>query len=93
MREIAEEWELPFPYLWDETQQIARAYGAVCTPDLYLFDQDRELAYRGRLDDNWKQPEKVTSRDLRDAIDAVLQGEAPSPDQKPAMGCSIKWKV
>ena len=93
MKEIADEYEFPFPYLWDETQEVAEAYEAVCTPDLYLFDGERHLSYRGRLDDNWKDPDLVTSRDLKDAIDAVLAGDVPDTDQKPSMGCSIKWKT
>lgn len=81
-----------FPYLIDETQEVAKAYGAVCTPEFYLADGERKLVYHGRLDDNWKEPEKVKHRELRDAIEAVLAGGKPSEDQKPSMGCSIKWK-
>ena len=81
-----------FPYLIDETQEIAKAYGAVCTPDLYVYDQNRKLAYHGRLDDNWKEPQKVKSRDLQKAIDQLLLAEAPSASQQSSMGCSIKWK-
>lgn len=81
-----------FPYLIDETQEVAKAYGAVATPDLYVYDQDFALAYHGRLDDNWKEPEKVTSRDLAQALEALLAGKKPSEEQHPSMGCSIKWK-
>lgn len=81
-----------FPYLIDETQESARAYGAVCTPDLFVFDKDRNLAYHGQLDDNWKEPSKVTHHDMRDALDALLAGKQPSQNQTPSMGCSIKWK-
>lgn len=82
----------PFPYLYDDTQRVARAYGAVCTPHLFLFDAARKLAYEGRIDDNWKNPEAVKSRDLRDAIVAVIEGKpVPNPQTNP-MGCSIKWK-
>ena len=81
-----------FPYLIDETQDVAKAYGAVCTPDLYIYDKNRNLAYRGRLDDNWKEPDKVTRRDLKEAVDALLSGAQPSKDQISSMGCSIKWK-
>lgn len=81
-----------FPYLVDETQQVAKDYGAVCTPDIYVFDKDRKLAYHGRLDDNWQQPDKVTREELKEAADALLQGKRPSEDQHPSMGCSIKWK-
>ncbi len=82
-----------FPYLYDETQAVARAYGAACTPDFFLFDRDRKLAYRGQLDDS--RPGNglpVTGRDLRAAMDALLAGRPIAPDQRPSMGCSIKWK-
>jgi peroxiredoxin len=91
MKEVAEEFGFPFPYLYDETQQVARKYGAVCTPDFFVFDEDRQLRYRGRLDDNWKDASKVTRHDLRDAIDTLLSGETPDADQVPSRGCSIKW--
>lgn len=81
-----------FPYLIDETQEIAKAFGAVCTPDLYLYDSGGKLKYRGRLDDSWKSPRDVRRRDLKEAIDAVLAGR-PIADQIPSMGCSIKWKA
>ena len=80
-----------FPYLRDEDQSVARAFGAVCTPDFFLYDQGRRLAYRGRLDDNWKDPEAVKAQDLREAIEALLAGRMPGPVQRPSMGCSIKW--
>lgn len=92
MREVAEEFDFPFPYLYDESQAVARQYGAVCTPDFFVFDADRKLRYRGRLDDNWKQPDEVTQRDLRDAVDTLLAGGMPDSDQVPSRGCSIKWK-
>ena len=81
-----------FPYLIDSTQEIAKAFGAVCTPDLYVYDKNHKLAYRGRLDDHWQDESKVTRQDLRTALDLLLAGEIPSPDQNPSMGCSIKWK-
>lgn len=87
-------WEakkMPFPYLHDADQAVAKAFGAVCTPDFFLFDKDRALRYRGRLDDNWKEPSKVAKHELRDAIDAILSGKQP-PTQNPSLGCSIKWK-
>jgi peroxiredoxin len=84
--------KMPFPYLIDEDQQIAKAFGAVCTPDFFLYDKDRALRYRGRLDDNWKEPQKVTARELKRAIDALIEGKKPSDQQNPSMGCSIKWK-
>lgn len=82
-----------FSYLFDETQAVAKAYRAACTPDLYLFDRDRKLVYRGQFDDGrpgGDQP--VTGADLRAACDAVLAGRSPSPAQKPSIGCNIKWK-
>lgn len=82
----------PFPYLYDESQSTAKAYGAVCTPHLFVFDAKRHLAYEGRIDDNWKDEAAVKSHDLRDALDALLAGKpAPRPQTNP-MGCSIKWK-
>lgn len=81
-----------FPYLVDESQEVARAFGAVCTPDIFVYDKDHRLAYRGQLDDNWQDPSKVTRRDLRNALDALLSGKAPSAQQISSMGCSIKWK-
>ena len=82
-----------FPYLYDETQAVAKAYQAACTPDLYLFDKDQRLVYRGQLDDS--RPGSgvpVTGKDLRAALDAVLGGKPVSPSQKPSIGCNIKWK-
>ena len=78
--------------MFDESQEVARAYGAVCTPDIFLYNKDRKLKYRGRLDDNWKEPEKVTREELRMAIVAVLSGNKIDFDQVPSMGCNIKWK-
>ena len=92
---LAERWrqkDYGFPYLHDESQQVARAFGAVCTPDIYVFDRERQLAYRGRIDDSWKDPSKVTRRDLAGALDALLAGGRPSADQKASIGCSIKWR-
>ena len=82
-----------FPYLYDETQEVAKAYRAACTPDFFLFDRDRRLTYRGQFDD--ARPGNgapVTGRDLAAAIDAVLAGRAVPADQKPSLGCNIKWK-
>lgn len=81
-----------FPYLIDSTQDVARQYGAVCTPEFYLFDELRELVYHGQLDDNWKEAEAVTRESLRGAIEAVLKNDKPSAEQISSMGCSIKWK-
>jgi peroxiredoxin len=83
-----------FPYLYDESQAVAKAYRAACTPDFFLFDKSRRLAYRGQLDSS--RPDSgipLTGADLRAAIDAVLAGNAPSADQKPSIGCNIKWKA
>jgi thiol-disulfide isomerase/thioredoxin len=82
----------PFPYLIDRTQDVAKAFGAVCTPDLYLFDQDRKLRYRGRLDDSWRSPGFVKNQELKLAIEALLDGKEVPTEQVPSMGCSIKWK-
>lgn len=82
-----------FPYLYDETQAVAKAYRAACTPDIYLFDKDRRLVYRGQFDDS--RPGNgipVTGKDLRAALDAVLAGKPLSPNQKASIGCNIKWK-
>lgn len=81
-----------FPYLIDASQEIAKAYQAVCTPDLYVFDENRSLAYHGRLDDNWQDPLAVKRRDLAEAVKALLRGQRPSEAQSASMGCSIKWK-
>lgn len=82
-----------FPYLWDEDQEVARALGAVCTPDFFLYDAHRHLVFRGRLDDNWKEPANVTRQELKGALDALLAGEPIPAVQHPSMGCSIKWKA
>lgn len=92
MKARSQEKNYPFPYLYDESQEVAKAFDAVCTPDLYVFDSSRELTYRGRLDDSWKEPEKVQRRELKEAIDATLKGEALGFEPVPSMGCSIKWK-
>ncbi len=82
-----------FPYLYDESQEIARAYNAACTPDFYVFDKERKLVYRGQLDGSRPGgPIPATGKDLRAALDAVLAGTPVSDDQKPSVGCSIKWK-
>jgi peroxiredoxin len=82
-----------FPYLFDETQEVARAYRAACTPDFYLFDGGRRLVYRGQMDDSRPGSDlPVTGEDLRRALDAVLSGRPVPPEQKPSLGCNIKWK-
>ncbi len=93
MKEHAAAVGYPFPYLYDETQEVARAYDAACTPDFYVFDGDRKLVYRGRLDNSRpKNDEPLTGRDLRAALDAVLAGEPVNEKQYPSGGCNIKWK-
>jgi len=82
-----------FPYLYDETQEVARAYDATCTPDFFLFDAAGELVYRGQLDSSRPGSDiPVTGRDLRAALKAVIAGEPVSPEQRPSIGCNIKWK-
>jgi thiol-disulfide isomerase/thioredoxin len=93
MREEKAEAGYVFPYLFDETQEVAAAYHAACTPDFFLFDGDRRLAYRGQLDDS--RPGNgvpVTGRDLRAALDALLAGEPVPSEQRPSLGCNIKWR-
>jgi peroxiredoxin len=92
MRERALAKQYPFPYLFDETQEVARRFGAVCTPDFFLYDRRMTLAYRGRLDDSWKDASAVQKEDLKQAILDLLDGGRPEAIQKPSMGCSIKWK-
>jgi peroxiredoxin len=114
---LAERWRAKgygFPYLHDESQAVAHAFGAVCTPDIFVYDgggsgdpsrvpggsgdpsrvprYNRRLAYRGRIDDSWKDASKVTRRELAGALDALLEGRAPPGDARPTLGCSIKWK-
>jgi len=93
LRAMARELAFQFPYCYDETQDVAKAYHAACTPDFFLFDAGRKLAYRGQFDDS--RPGNgvpVTGHDLRAAIDAVLAGRAVASQQKPSIGCNIKWK-
>jgi peroxiredoxin len=92
MKVRAKEKNFPFPYLRDESQKVAKAYGAVCTPHIFVLNDRWKLVYEGRIDDNWKEPNKVKSRDLRDAIEAVLAGKKVSVANTNPMGCSIKWK-
>jgi peroxiredoxin len=94
LKKQAQRLGFTFPYLYDETQAVARAYDAACTPDIYLFDKDFKLAYRGQFDG--ARPGNtvaVTGQDLRAALDAVLRGEKPSGEQKASIGCNIKWKA
>ena len=93
LRQMAIEHGFPFPLLHDETQSVAKAYDAQCTPDFFLFDSDRRLAYHGRLDDSTpRNGVAVTGREMRAALDAVLSGGDAPKIQKPSIGCSIKWK-
>ena len=89
----AEQRGYTFPYLYDETQEVAKAYRAACTPDFYVFDKDQRLVYRGQMDSS--RPDSgipVTGKDLRTALDAVLAGKPVSSEQRPSIGCNIKWK-
>lgn len=93
MKEEARTAGYTFPYLYDESQQVAKAYRAACTPDFFLFDGDRELVYRGRFDASRPgNDEPVTGEDLRAAVDALLEGRPVPEDQIPSAGCNIKWK-
>lgn len=92
MKKTAEEKDINFPYLRDETQEVAKAYKAVCTPDIFVYDEDRKLIYRGRVDDNWQDAAKASKHDLREALDTLLSGGKALEEQHPSMGCSIKWK-
>lgn len=92
MKILASVKRFPYPYLHDESQNVAKAYGAVCTPHLFVLDENRKLVYEGRIDDNWQQSDQAKSHDLRNAIVALLEGKpVPAPNTNP-MGCSIKWK-
>ena len=93
LKEMAQRLRFRFPFCFDAAQEVAKAYKAACTPDFYLFDGQRRLVYRGQLDDSRPGNNKpVTGRELRAAIDAVLAGKSVDPNQKPSIGCSIKWK-
>jgi len=81
-----------FPYLVDKTQEVAKNFGTVCTPDIFVYDQERKLVYRGRLDDSWKNPSQVDRQELREALDQLLSNQKIKGEQIPSMGCSIKWK-
>ncbi len=92
--EYMAELKLGFPYLYDESQQVAKAFDAVCTPEFYLFDASLKLVYRGQFDDSRPgNGAPVTGADLRDAMDNLIAGEQINADQKPGMGCNIKWKA
>ena len=93
LKAMAQALRFAFPFCHDESQEVAKAYTAACTPDFFLFDQARTLAYRGQLDESRPGNGKpVTGRDLRAAVEAVLAGRSPDADQRPSIGCNIKWK-
>ena len=94
MADDCREYAYPFPYLYDQDQHVARAYEAACTPDFYLFDENRKLVYRGQYDGSRpRNAMPVTGSDLRAAVDAVLAGQDVNPNQVASMGCNIKWKA
>lgn len=93
LKQMAEEHEFNFPVCYDESQEVSKAYTAACTPDFFLFDESNRLVYRGQLDDSRPSTDvPVSGRDLRLAIDAVLRDKEIDPQQKPSIGCNIKWK-
>jgi peroxiredoxin len=93
MKKFAEENGFPFPYLYDETQSVAKAYFAACTPDFSVFDAENNCVYRGQLDNSRpKNDNPVTGKDMREALDAILSGVPVNPLQIPSIGCNIKWK-
>jgi peroxiredoxin len=91
LRKRAADKKYPFVYLHDADQSVAHAFGAVCTPDYFVYDKNLKLSYRGRLDDSWKDASKVTQRELFEAVQTLLRGEKVSEHQTASMGCSIKW--
>lgn len=93
LKRMVADWGLKFPVCYDESQAVAKSYMAACTPDFFLFDENRKLVYRGQLDDSRPSKGKpVTGADLRGALDALLAGRAINPDQRPSLGCNIKWR-
>jgi len=92
MKKRVAEKNFNFPYLRDETQSVARAYDATHTPEIFLFDKERKLAFHGKIDDNWQEPEKVQNHYLRDALDEMLTGKEISVPETFTIGCTIKWK-
>jgi peroxiredoxin len=93
MKQVAEKLHYPFPYLFDESQQVAKAYDAACTPDFYVFDADLKSVYHGQLDDSRpKNGEPLSGKDIRKALDNLLENKPVEENQKPSMGCGIKWK-
>lgn len=92
MKRFAKEKMLSFPYLFDETQEVAKAYNALLTPHVFVFDKERKLVYNGGIDDNWQYPEQVIKQYLREALVAITNGNTPKEQETPCIGCSIKWK-
>lgn len=93
LKQMAKELNFNFPFCYDESQETTKTYTAACTPDFFLFDGDNKLVYRGQLDDSRPSTDiPVTGKDLRQAIEAVLAGKSVEPNQKPSIGCNIKWK-
>ncbi len=93
MKTLAQSLGFSFPYLYDETQEVAKAYSAECTPDFFIYDKNLKLVYRGQFDDSRPQNGvPITGKDVRGALDNILKGKEVSPDQKPSIGCNIKWK-
>ena len=94
--ELAKRWNeksYGFPYLYDESQSVARSFGAVCTPDFFVYNSDLRLTYRGRLDDSWKNAQLVRKREMASALESTLAGKDVQGTAHPSMGCSIKWKT
>lgn len=93
MKKVAAQLKYPFPYLYDETQQVAMLYNAACTPDFFIYDENLQLVYRGQLDDSRPGNEiPVTGNDIRLALDCIIGNQPVSADQRPGIGCNIKWK-
>ena len=94
MKEFSQRYNFTFPYLFDSTQEVARSYHAACTPDFFLYDSNGQLFYRGQMDDSRPGNQNpVTGQCLQDAIDLLLDGNPPPKNQKPSLGCNIKWKA
>lgn len=92
MNQFKQQHNLPFPYLYDESQAVAQAYKAACTPDIFVYDQDQKLIYRGQFDDSRPGKGEATGNDLTQVLDALLNGQPVPTDQKPSSGCNIKWQ-
>lgn len=92
MKDVQAEYDFPFPYCYDESQRVAKEFGALCTPHCFVFNQDRMLCFKGRIDDNWQEPDSVKDKTLHNAIESVLANEVIKQPEVNAIGCSIKWK-